>query len=94
MLLHYSKKCAANAKRSIHIATNAHSLWGWGLRSSLPPVRENAQSIVRPIQISGLTPEHVCNMVMTLKNRKSIKSLTLFMFKGRKDSFLGSWMGA
>ncbi|KAH8554383.1 regulator of chromosome condensation 1/beta-lactamase-inhibitor protein II [Umbelopsis sp. PMI_123] len=58
MLLHYSKKCAANAKRSIHIATNAHSLWGWGLRSSLPPVRENAQSIVRPIQISGLTPEH------------------------------------
>ncbi|KAG2173415.1 hypothetical protein INT44_008767 [Umbelopsis vinacea] len=51
MLLRHSRKCTAGLQRSIHTATNTNSLWVWGLRSSLPPVTENVESIVQPKQI-------------------------------------------
>lgn len=54
-MLNCSSQLSHVLKRSLHTSKGLNSLWVWGLRSSLPPVRKNAEAILRPTEISGTT---------------------------------------
>lgn len=54
-MLRFTSSLNHVVKRTIHSGNRSNSLWVWGLRSCLPPVQQNGDSILHPTEISEHT---------------------------------------